>query len=191
MDGAFTKSLNERRDQIFFLNQHNFAQPHGKFAVLREDNYGLYFESNPLIDTTYSMDTLKLYEAGIIDKHSIGYIKIKSRPNIEQGQKVEDLTELMLYEGSNVTLPDNPQAGFLGLKNLTLADIETKTQQITKFIRNGNVTDETFRLLDIALLQLKSEAYELGKKALDKNEPPGGTQLDVKPLFDVIDNFKF
>ena len=59
--GAFSKSINERKSDIFFLNQHNWAQPHGKFNVLKEDNFGLYFESEPLIKgVSYSDDVLKM-----------------------------------------------------------------------------------------------------------------------------------
>jgi len=42
--GAFTKTLNERKNQIYFLNQHNWSQPHGKFNILEVDDYGLKFE---------------------------------------------------------------------------------------------------------------------------------------------------
>ena len=50
--GAYTKTLKERRNEIVFLNQHRWEQPHGKFAVLQEDQKGLYFESEPLIKTS-------------------------------------------------------------------------------------------------------------------------------------------
>jgi HK97 family phage prohead protease len=76
--GAFKKSITERKDQIYFLNQHNWSQPHGKFNVLIEDSKGLYFESEPLIDTTFSSDVLKMYEAGIMKEHSIGFSTVKS-----------------------------------------------------------------------------------------------------------------
>ena len=52
--GAFKKSIDERKNDIYFLNQHNWSQPHGKFSMLKEDSKGLYFESEPLIDTSYS-----------------------------------------------------------------------------------------------------------------------------------------
>ena len=76
--GAFTKTLSERKNDIYFLNQHDWKQPHGKFNVLQEDSKGLYFESAPLLDTTYSTDLLKLYDAGIINEHSIGFQVIKA-----------------------------------------------------------------------------------------------------------------
>ncbi|MCP4975353.1 MAG: hypothetical protein GY931_04255, partial [Maribacter sp.] len=74
--GAFARTIKARgpkgTNQILFLNQHKWDQPHGPFSVLEEDSKGLYFESNSLPDTTYSSDSLKLYEAGIIKEHSHG-----------------------------------------------------------------------------------------------------------------------
>ena len=160
MRGAFTKTLNERKNQIFFLNQHNWSQPHGRFNVLMEDEKGLYFESEPLIDTTYSSDLLKLYEAGIIKEHSIGYVTTNSDKD-EKGRRL--LKEVKLYEGSNVTLGANPQTPFTGLKT-TLKELNYQQKSIINAIRKGNFTDETFVLLEIALKQLQLEAYEIGKK---------------------------
>ena len=104
--GAFKKSLQERKSEIRFLNQHDWKQPHGYFAELEEDDYGLYFVSNPLIDTTFSSDVLKMYEAEIIDEHSIGFEVVKK----EYKEGVRYLNELKLYEGSNVTMASNPLA---------------------------------------------------------------------------------
>jgi hypothetical protein len=49
MPGAATKTIAERgpmgSNEIFFLNQHNYAQPHGKPMVLEAQERGIYFES--------------------------------------------------------------------------------------------------------------------------------------------------
>lgn len=167
--GAYAKSLNERKGEIFFLNQHNWSQPHGKFDELKEDNTGLYFVSNPMIDTTYSMDALKLYEAGIIKEHSVGFITVKD----EVKSDARYIKEIKLYEGSNVTLGANSQTPFTGFKS-SLKDIDDQSKRILKALRDGTFTDETFALLEVALKQLQQEAFELGKKSL--TEPPISTQ---------------
>jgi hypothetical protein len=92
-------------------------------------------------------------------EHSIGYSTIKS----EAKSKVRHLTELKLYEGSNVTLGANPETPFTGLKVLTLKEINDQSKLIYKAIRNGTFTDDTFQLLEIALKQLQMDAYTLGK----------------------------
>ncbi len=175
--GAFTKSINERKNDIFFLNQHDWNQPHGKFNILMEDSKGLYFESEPLIDTSYSSDALKLYEAGIVKEHSFGYSTIISDYNKEED--IRYLKELKLYEGSNVTIGANRNTPFTGLKNRTLKDVEGQSKLILKAFRNGTFTDDTFQLLEIALKQLQLEAYELGKKSL--KEPSDDTQI-IEPI---------
>ena len=47
--GAATKTIAERgpmgSNEIFFLNQHNWSQPHGKPTVLEAQEKGIYFES--------------------------------------------------------------------------------------------------------------------------------------------------
>lgn len=167
--GAFTKTLQERKSNIFFLNQHNWSQPHGKFATLEVDEYGLKFESNQLPDTTYSNDALKLYDAGIIKEHSVGFLTMKSEYIRETDKRI--IKEVKLYEGSNVTLGANPDAIFTGLKSFTKEDISEREKAILKAFRNGTFTDETFTLLEIALKQLQLQSYELGKQdALEQSE---------------------
>lgn len=168
--GMFAKSIKERKNEIFFLNQHNWEQPHGKFNVLLEDEKGLYFESTPLTDTSYSADALKLYEAGIMNEHSYGYQTINS--TFDKKTNTRYLKEVKLFEGSNTTRGMNPQTPFTGFKNLTtLKEIDTEQKKLLKAFRTGTFTDETFSLIELALKQLQLDAYTLGKKSLDNKEP--------------------
>jgi HK97 family phage prohead protease len=182
--GAFARTIKARgpegKNEIFFLNQHNWKQPHGKFAVLKEDSTGLYFESNTLPDTSYSSDALKLYEAGIIKEHSHGFNVIKSENDEKEDATL--LTELKLYEGSNVTLGANSQTPFTGFKGLTIKDINEKSNAIIKMLRDGNLTDDGFLQLEIGLKQLQKEAYELGKSTLNPS-------LDTLDPLSIIKQF--
>ncbi len=188
--GAFKKSIDERKNDIYFLNQHNWSQPHGKFSMLKEDSKGLYFESEPLIDTSYSSDTLKLYEAGIVKEHSIGFQTVLSDYDTKANARI--IKEVKLYEGSNVTLGANPDTPFTGFKSLTLKEVNNQHKLILKAFRDGNFTDDTFSLLEIALKQLQKQAYELGKKSLKTKEPLIiNTPLEVEPIniVEIIKNF--
>jgi len=176
--GAYTKTLKERRNDIVFLNQHRWEQPHGKFAVLQEDQKGLYFESEPLIKTSYSEDALKLYDAGIMTDHSVGFVTITKET---KGQN-RILKELKLYEGSNVTIGDNPNTPFTGFKSLSLTETNDKISTILKFFKNGTVTDETFYLLEIALKDLQKQAYEIGSSLL-KPELKSNAEVDTINAF--------
>ncbi len=190
--GSFKKSLTERKDNIYFLNQHNWSQPHGKFNVLQEDSKGLYFESTPMIKgVSYSDDALKLYEAGIVKEHSIGYSVVKSDYDKKENARV--IREIKLYEGSNVTLGANPETPFTGFKSLTLKEANDEVNKIVKMLRNGTLTDETFTLLEFALKQLQKQMYDLGKKSLKEKEPHdsthGSKEPNTKELASTILNF--
>jgi HK97 family phage prohead protease len=180
--GAYTKSINERKDNIYFLNQHNWQQPHGGFDVLEEQQKGLYFESSPFVKgVSYSDDVLKLYEAGVIKEHSVGFVNVKSEMDAKSGVRI--IKEVKLFEGSNVTLGANSNTPFTGFKAKTLKEVEDQSKLIYKAFRNGDFTDETFTLLEYALKQLQREAYELGKISLTETKKPlDDTSIVVKPI---------
>lgn len=178
IQGAFAKSIKERHAKIFFLNQHNWSQPHGKFSTLMEDAKGLYFESMPLPDTSYSNDAFKLYQAGILNEHSIGYQVLQDDFDSE-GRRL--LKEIKLYEGSNVTLGANAETPFTGFKT-SIKEINDQTKRILKAVRTGDFTDETMILLEVALKQLQKDAFELGKETL--------TRPDESTLIEPIELIK-
>jgi len=185
--GAFQKSITERKSDIYFLNQHKWEQPHGKFASLIEDSKGLKFESNPLPNTTYSNDLIELYSLGIVKEHSVGFQSVKA---VKDTKGIRSLREMKLFEGSNVTLGSNPNTPFTGFKSRTVVEINDQVSLILKAVRSGNFTDDTFMQLEIALKQLQLESYELGKKALE--EPilitPNNEPLQIESL-KLLTNF--
>lgn len=186
--GAFAKTLQERRDQIFFLNQHNWSEPHGKFDELREDSKGLYFVSGEMPNTSYSKDALELYERGIMTDHSIGFITIKS--DFDRESNVRHIKELKLYEGSNVTIGANRNTPFMGFKSdEILKQIQDKTTAIMKALRDGSFTDDTFLRLEIALKQLQADAVEYGKSLSKSQEPSQDTQDDMEPIIATFKSF--
>lgn len=146
MPGAFTKTITENgpeaKSRIAHLWQHNPNEPIGKVQSLKEDNYGLYFESK-IADTVRGNDTLKLYEAGIINEHSIGFNTIKKESKSDHTA----LLEIRLWEGSSVTWGANEMARVTGMKSLTPVDIQAKKAAIYKSLYEGKYSDETFLLL--------------------------------------------
>jgi HK97 family phage prohead protease len=164
--GMFTKTIAERgpkgKNEIFFLNQHIWAQPHGKFAVLEEqEGKGLYFESEKLPNTTYSNDAIELYAEGIVKEHSYGFVRVNQV--FDKERNAVRIKEVKLYEGSNVTLGSDSNTPFTGFKNKSLKEINDRCSTITKMLRNGTLTDDMFLQLEIALKQLQRESFELGK----------------------------
>ena len=172
MPGAATKTIAERgpmgSNEIFFLNQHNYAQPHGKPMVLEAQERGIYFESK-IAPTSYGRDAMILYAEGIVVQHSIGFSTIKSDYDQQTGMRM--IKEIKLYEGSNVTLGANPETPFMGFKSLTMADINDQIAKMIKLLKDGSLTDEGFGRLEIALKQFQLEAFNLGKNSLSDAEP--------------------
>lgn len=189
MPGAFAKTLLENKGRQRFLNYHNFNQPHNKFDVLKEDHIGLYFEVKMISGVSYSEDVLKLYDAGVLEEQSIGFHAVKK--SIEKKSGVRQLQELMLAEGSNVTIGMNSNAKFLGFKSLTQQKCNDHITKIMSFLRNGTTTDETFEQLEIGLKQLQAYSFELGKQALEtKSEPEDSTLITPEPqAIEIIKSF--
>lgn len=186
--GAFQKSINERFNNIFFLYQHDWSKPLGKFKKLEEDDKGLYFEAE-IVETSYGLDQLKLYESGLVNEHSIGYQVIKDEWDKNTG--IRTIKELKLYEGSAVTLGANSQTPFTGFKSQTQQ--KDTISKIVTLMKNGNLTDETFIQLELALKMLQSEAYEFGKSENTQNnhEPSADTQTKAfEPLLNTLTSFK-
>ena len=187
--GAAAKTIMERGPQvtneIFFLNQHNWSQPHGKPAMLQDEPKGIYFESSKMPDTSYSKDALVLYDEGIVIQHSIGFqtLKYDTTGSYAEGNFTRRIKEIKLWEGSNVTLGANPNTPFTGFKSLTLDQTNDQILKIIKMLRNGSLTDETFGILEIALKQLQLNSFELGKKSLENKEPEEeATPLIIEPI---------
>lgn len=194
LKGAFLKSIQERGPQgtneIFYLNQHNWSQPLGKPSILREDEKGLYFESK-VSETSFGKDALILYAEGLVKEHSIGFVTMKEswvKPSGEwDDESYREISEVKLYEGSAVTLGANNQTPFTGFKSkgyqYSQKENESMISKIVKLLRNGELTDETFIQLEIALKQLQRYSFELGKESLKDSEPIKEiTQKNDKPI---------
>ena len=180
--GAATKTIAERgpmgSNEIFFLNQHNWSQPHGKPSVLEAQEKGIYFESK-VAPTSYGRDAIILYQEGIVVQHSIGFSTVKADYDNKTG--VRTIKEIKLYEGSNVTLGANPETPFTGFKSLTMSEINDQISKMIKLLKDGSLTDEGFGRLEIALKQFQLEAYNLGKSSLESKEPTNVTPQAEEP----------
>lgn len=175
MKGAFERTLRERgpegKNKIMHLWQHDPWRPIGKPSVLREDAKGLYFETY-FPETTLGNDTLKLYEAEIINEHSIGFRIIQSDKSTQDGKEIQEIKEIMLWEGSSVTWGANEQTPSTGIKGLFKDDtnLQIEIERIQKFLRKGDVTDDTFEMLEYKLEQLK--LFPLQKEETPSHEEP-------------------
>ena len=166
---AFTKTLQERGPQgknlIWSLVDHKAAM---KYAIGKPVE--LYIEGDalvaitPVIETECGEDMLKLYEAGLINQHSIGFSTIKSETNNETG--VRTIKELMLYEGSAVLWAANPETPTIALyKGMTPDKIKDtlngRLEKLVESFKHGTFTNETFSLIEIEIKQIQKAISDL------------------------------
>lgn len=182
MPGAFAKTVRERgpegKNEIWFLHDHDTSKVNGKPNVLKEDNYGLYFEAK-IVDTDAGSDTLKLYEEGLINQHSIGFSTIKESKIEKKGQSAYyEIQEVKLFEVSSVLWAANPDTPFMGLKGLDKNALLDRYDKLYKNLRSGNLKDETYELLEIEYNFIKSEMLMLVNEKRESVEP---TLVEVDP----------
>lgn len=189
--GAYAKTIAERgpsgTNEILHLLQHDPMKPIGKPSVLKEDDFGLYFETK-IVGTTIGIDTLKLYEGGVYNQHSVGYRVIKST-YIENPDDPDDyyfeLNELKLYEGSTVAWGANSETPFEGFKSESREDafakIDAKLKTIFDALRIPGMSDETYKSLEIQYAQIKSLYRQIDSLVIAPPSTANDTEEKDKP----------
>lgn len=187
--GAFVKTIAEtgplsRKPRIKHILNHNPSQPLGVLQELKEDGFGLYYESK-VGSHNLGQDFIKMIESGLITEHSIGYRTIKFnqlKPWAEwkEGEAMRELTELRLWEGSSLTAwGANKNTPLTGMKSEQKADVMGKRiDLLIKALRNGDFTDEGFDMLEIELKQIQQFFIDLTHEV--KQPPVMGTDEPAK-----------
>lgn len=188
---AFTKTLQERgplgKNLIWSLVDHKASTKHaiGKPEQIYVEGDAL-IAITPIIETETGEDILKLYEAGLINQHSIGFSTIKSEMNNETG--VRTIKELMMYEGSAVLWAANPETPTIALfKGMTPDEIKDtlngRLDKLVKSFKNGTFTDETFSLIEIEIKQIQ-------KAISDLTTPPAANAVEPDTNAQVFEALK-
>jgi HK97 family phage prohead protease len=106
--GCFAKSIRERgpdsssKQKIAHLWQHDCCEPTGRFTVLKEDKYGLYFEAE-LDDVEIGERELTQVRSGTLNQFSVGFNYIWDKVEYDETTDSIMLLEVDLQEGSVVT----------------------------------------------------------------------------------------
>ena len=176
---AYTKTLNERgpkaKNQIWHLTDHNpsLKSAVGKFSELYVEGDMLVGVTN-IPNTTWGNDVLEFYKSGHITEHSIGFRTIKEETKSDYNL----IKEVMLYEGSAVLWGANPNTPTLSAgKSITKEEANTELEQlnkdlelVTKTLRNGNLSDESFELVEMRLQMLNERIKNLFAAIQQQNE---------------------
>ena len=126
VQGAFKKTLQENKNRIKVLWQHNTSEPIGKPIFMEEDSNGLYVKAQVSMTET-GKKAMMLMKDGVVDEMSIGYDVIKDE---YKGNK-RMLKEVRLWEFSPVTFGANDMAKITGAKNINeiLFDIKNSNKE--------------------------------------------------------------
>jgi HK97 family phage prohead protease len=144
--GSFKKSLDENRERIKYLLNHDVTKNLGPLNELMEDDYGLFYRAT-VLPTTFGKDFMVMVQGGVIKEHSIGYKEIASR----QEGNIKYITEHKLMEGSALTGWGVNQYTPM-VKSAEQAQDRIKT--LEAFCKNTTATDETIQLLMLEIKQL-------------------------------------
>jgi len=161
---AFTKTLKERgpagKNLVWSLVDHCAEME----AVIGKPEQ-LYVEGDmliaitPIVMTETGEDVLKMYEAGLINQHSIGFSTINSSVGKDG---VRTITELKLYEGSAVLWAANPETPTISVKSeVKKEQLANRLEKLLKAFKGGRFTDETFALMEIEIKRIQSDLLEI------------------------------
>lgn len=187
--GAYNKTIKERGPKgsnlIWHLTDHNASLKNavGKFNDLSVQGDYLVGTTD-IAATAWGNDVLEMYKSGMINQHSIGFRTIKSEPvNAGKPDEYRLIKEVLLYEGSAVLWGANDQTPTLSVgKSLTKEEREEKyfdtlkeINNLAKLFKSGHLTDDTFELLEIRLMNnteiLKQLFSELTQPVVETVEP--------------------
>jgi hypothetical protein len=197
---AYTKTLNERgpkaKNQIWHLTDHNpsLKSAVGKFSELFVEGDMLVGVTN-IPNTTWGNDVLEFYKSGHITEHSIGFRTIKEETKSDYNL----IKEVMLYEGSAVLWGANPNTPTLSAgKSISKEEANSELEQlnkdlelVTKTLRNGNISDESFELVEMRLQMLNERIKNLFAAIQQQNEtiqPAKAIVPDYAKEMQLIDN---
>lgn len=134
--GAFTKSLADHLANgtaPAMLWSHDPRQPIGKWAALKEDNYGLRVEGKLTLAVAQAKEAFALAKDDALSL-SIGYLTVSSEPIRGGGRllKILDLREISL-----VAMPANASSRILSVKSAADAAGIQDPRAFEKFLRDA------------------------------------------------------
>lgn len=141
--GAYTKTISESFTRIKHLLDHDRTKVVGVLQVLKEDDFGLYYESKAGRHTL-GIDFLLMAEDGIISEHSVCIYPIKQMKG-DNGANI--ITEVRMFEGSSLqTWGANEHTPLTGIKSDK--DIIGMLDIIQKALSQGKYSDGTFKEIE-------------------------------------------
>jgi len=182
--GAFKNSIQDwfPKGRIKHLMNHSPSMPLGKITELKEDDFGLYYESQ-IGKHTLGQDFIKMVESDLIKEHSIGF-NVRNKRKSADGM---ELTDIILFEGSSLTAwGANEHTPLMGMKSLN-ANVD-RLKALEKFVKSSDASDETIELLILEIKQLNQVIADMqGTPPADEVPAyPTMNVSDLKNAFDIL-----
>lgn len=171
VNGAFKKTLQENKNRIKVLWQHDTSEPIGKPIMMEEDSQGLYVKAMVSM-TDIGKKAMTLMKDGVVDEMSIGYDVIKDE---YKGNK-RMLKEVRLWEFSPVTFGANDKAKITQAKSIN---------ELINDIKNLNKDDiqMAIKQLNQLLISFEPKQFTQSEKAVDDSE-------QIQSILQMIRGFK-
>ncbi len=195
MPGAFKRTINawgpKAKNRIKNLFMHDPARMVGKPLVLKEDDIGLYHETQISVRNRLAKDVLVLIEDGVITEQSIGYKAIKTK---DRDDGVRELREVKLFEYSWVAWGMNEYTPIREVKSeQQYKSLAASMKRFEKALRHGKFeTDEIPEMIELALARWQKQIEYWEAKAEPKRaviDVRKKTPFEVKLAdFDEVNN---
>jgi HK97 family phage prohead protease len=166
--GAFTKTLQDNKNRIKILWQHDTSEPIGLPVKMMEDDNGLFVEGKISMTET-GKKAMTLMRDGVITEMSIGYDVIKD--DYKDNKRI--LKELRLWEFSLVSFGANDKAKITGAKSFDELMYELKHSK----------KDDIIYIIDKLNTYLKS--FEPANTTQNEKDPN-----EVQSILQMIRGFK-
>jgi hypothetical protein len=170
--GAFKKTINENRNRIKVLWQHDMREPIGKPQEMYEDEKGLFTVSK-ISQTEVGKKAMILAREGVLNEMSIGFYPIIEE--FDRANNINYIKEIKLLEYSLVTLASNPLAQLTDVKHL-LGEYEHS---------KGNVMD----IVALELLKSIKALCGVNEPSADTQEPKKSHENSVEEIMAEIKKY--
>jgi hypothetical protein len=130
----------------------------GKFSDLSVQGNQLV-GTTTIPNTSFGNDALELYDTGVINQHSIGFMSMRAEVS-QNADTPRVIKEVKLYEGSAVLWGANPNTPTLNVNKSEIEialEIEEEMDFYRKGLKNGKLSDDMLALFEIRLLQTKDK----------------------------------
>jgi len=144
VEGAFAKTIKEKKGKIKILWQHKPDYPIGVIEEAKEDNTGLWIKAKLVSGVEKADEAYKLLKAGVLDELSIGFDIIKDEYDRKKG--IRYLKEIRLWEISIVSFAANSLAQVTSVKSL-FEKINYK-KDLFEELEDQELTEERWRIDD-------------------------------------------